>query len=150
MGLAREIRLARVLFLAEHLGGVFYDRFAENVENADVSGTFTGFAGDEHHHARWYAQWLREKGYAPPNPAPYQAVVLPPIRLALAPQSLERKLRTFAKTEATAAQHLTEIAAKIRDPELKAIVERTIPYEKKHARWYEGEGRRMLRPQDAR
>jgi rubrerythrin len=53
-------------------------------------------------------------------------------------------------TEATAARHLTEIAAKIRDPELKAIVERTIPFEKKHSRWYADEGRRMLRPQDTR
>jgi rubrerythrin len=150
MRLAKEIRLARILFLAEHLGGVFYDRFAENVDNGDVSGTFASFAGDEHHHARWYAQWLREKGYAPPSPVAYQTLVLPPLQLVLAPQSLERKLVTFAKTEAAAASHLTEIAAKIRDPELKAIVERTIPFEKKHARWYGREGRRMLRPQDAR
>lgn len=147
---AREIRLARVLFLAEHLGGVFYDRFAENVDNGDVAGTFAAFAGDEHHHARWYAQWLREHGYAPPGVKGYETVVIPPLRLALAPQSLERKLTTFAFTEATAARHLTEIAAKIRDPELKAIVERTIPFEKKHARWYREEGRRMLRPRDAR
>jgi rubrerythrin len=149
MGLDREIRLAKVLFLAEHLGGVFYDRFAENVDNGDVAGTFSRFAGDEHHHACWYAQWLREKGYAPPSPTPYQAVLLPPLRLALAPQSLERKLVTFAKTEATAARHLTELASHIRDPELKAIVERTIPFEKKHARWYKDEGRRMLRAQDS-
>jgi rubrerythrin len=150
VGLPREVRLAKVLFLAEHLGGVFYDRFSESVDNGDVSGTFSQFAGDEHHHARWYAQWLREKGYAPPNPGAYQALVIPPLRLALAPQSLERKLKTFARTEATAARHLTELAAKVRDPELRAIVERTIPYEKKHARWYRDEGRRMLRAQDAR
>jgi rubrerythrin len=150
VGLEREIRLARVLYLAEELGGDFYDRFSENVDNADVSGTFASFAGDEHHHARWYAQWLREKGYAPPSAAPYRSLVLPPLRLALAPQPLERKLATFAQTEATAARHLTAIAARVRDPELRAIVERTIPFEQKHARWYRDVGRRMLRPQDSR
>jgi rubrerythrin len=147
---AKEIRLARVLFLAEHLGGVFYDRFAESVDSGDVSGRFSSFAGDEHQHARWYADWLRDHGYAPPRPKPYEILVIPPLRLALAPQSLERKLATFARTEATAARHLIEIAARIRDPELRAIVERTIPFEKRHARWYEDEGRRMLRPQDTR
>ncbi len=145
-----EIRLAKVLFLAEHLGGVFYDRFSASVDNGDVSGAFSAFAGDEHHHAEWYAEWLRAKGYAPPNPALYQTLVVPPLRLALAPQPLERKLVTFAQTEALAAGHLRSLAAKIRDPELKAIVERTIPYEEKHARWYEGEGRRMLHARDAR
>src|SRR5271166_71586 len=116
MRLDKEIRLAKVLFLAEHLGGLFYDRFAENVDNRDVSGTFSNFAGDEHHHARWYAQWLREKGYAPPDTSAYEGIILQPIRLALAPLPLERKLAAFAKTEAAAAAHLTEIAARIRDP----------------------------------
>jgi rubrerythrin len=145
-----EIRLAKVLFLAEHLGGVFYDRFSENVDNGDVAGTFAAFAGDEHHHAGWYAGWLRARGYSPPSPALYQALALPPLRLALAPQPLDLKLATFARTEAAAARHLTSLAAKIRDAELKAIVERTIPFEEKHSRWYGDEGRRMLRSRDTR
>jgi hypothetical protein len=29
-------------------------------------------------------------------------------------------------------------------------VERTIPYEEKHAQWYERDGRRMLRASDSR
>ncbi|MGH7438832.1 MAG: ferritin family protein [Polyangiaceae bacterium] len=146
------VRLAKILYLAEHLGGVFYDRFSESVENGDISGTFSSFAGDEHHHADWYAGWLREKGHEPPVPtaAALRALVLPPLRLALAPQPLERKLVTFSRTEATAARHLRSLAPKVKDPELRAIIERTIPFEEKHARWYTSEGRRMLRPQDSR
>jgi rubrerythrin len=143
-----EIRLARVFFLAERLGGVFYDRFSASVENRDVAGSFTGFAGEEHDHAEWYAQWLRARGHEPPSPAMYRTLVMPPVELFLYPQSLERKLLTFSRTEAMAARHLTGLAAKIRDPELASIVKKTIPFEEKHARWYERDGRRMLRAQD--
>ncbi len=146
----KELRLAKVLYLAEHLGGVFYDQFSANVDNGDVSGTFSDFAGDEHVHAKWYAQWLNARGHSPPNAAALRTLVLPPLRIALAPAPLESKLVTFARTEALAAGHLRELAVKIRDPELKAIVERTIPFEEKHARWYRETGRRMLRPQDAK
>ena len=31
-----EIRLAKIFVLAEYLGGVFYDRFAASLDNADV------------------------------------------------------------------------------------------------------------------
>jgi rubrerythrin len=145
-----EIRLAKTLYLAEHLGGVFYDHFCDHVDNGDVKGTFSGFAGDEHSHASWYAEWLDAKGHAPPGAAALRTLVVPSLRLALAPAPLKRKLETFAFTEAAAARHLHSLARKVRDPELKAIVERTIPYEEKHARWYREQGRRMLRAQDAK
>ncbi len=143
-----DIRLARVFFLAERLGGVFYDRFSAKVENRDVGACFAEFAGEEHDHAEWYAGWLRARGHEPPNPAVYRAFVMPPVELFLYPQSLERKLVTFSRTESLAARHLTELAAKIRDPELASIVKKTIPFEEKHARWYDKDGRRMLRAQD--
>jgi rubrerythrin len=145
-----EIRLAKTLYLAEHLGGVFYDQFCDHVDNGDVKGTFSGFAGDEHNHAAWYAEWLDAKGETPPGAAALRTLAVPSLHLALAPTSLERKLKIFAVTEATAARHLHELASKVRDPELKAIVLRTIPYEEKHARWYRETGRRMLRPEDAK
>ncbi|HEX2679222.1 MAG TPA: ferritin family protein [Polyangiales bacterium] len=140
--------MCKTLFLAEHLGGVFYDRFSADVDNGDVAGTFSQFAGDEHHHAGWYADWLRARGHEPPNAATPDAVIIPALRILLAPQPLDLKLRTFAATEAAAERHLIKIAARIRDPELKAIVERTIPSERKHAQWYGLEGKRMLRTQD--
>ena len=150
VALVDEIRLAKVFFLAERLGGVFYDRFSLRVDNRDVGATFAGFAGEEHDHADWYTEWLRARGHQPPNPEAYQTVVVPPLELFLKRQPLKRKLVAFSRTEAAAARHLTLLAKKIRDPELKAIVERTIPYERKHALWYERDGRRMLRAQDAR
>jgi rubrerythrin len=145
-----EIRLAKAFFLAERLGGVFYDRFAADVENRDVGSSFAGFAGEEHEHADWYGEWLRARGHEPPNPTIYKTLVMPPIELTLHGQPLKRKLVAFSRTEATAARHLRALATKIRDPELKAIVEKTIPFEEKHALWYERDGRRMLRPQDSR
>lgn len=145
-----EVRLAKVFFLAERLGGVFYDRFAEGVENRDVGESFTHFAGEEHVHAEWYTAWLRARGHEPPSAAVYGTLVVPPIELTLYGQPLKRKLVAFARTEAMAAGHLRSLAPRIRDPELKAIVERTIPYEEKHAQWYERDGRRMLRASDSR
>ena len=139
-----EVRLAKVLFLAERLGGVFYDRFAAGVENRGVAESFAGFAGEEHDHAEWYTAWLRARGHEPPAPAVYKALVLPPVELVLYGQPLKRKLVTFSRTEEAAARHLRSLAQRIRDAELKAIVERTIPYEEKHARWYEHDGRRYL------
>jgi rubrerythrin len=144
-----EIRLAKTFFLAERLGGIFYDRFAAGLENRDVAGSFSNFARDEHDHADWYTAWLRARGHEPPNPALYKALVVPPIELSLTGQPLERKLVVFARTESLAAGHLRSLAAKIRDPELKSIVEKTIPFEEKHASWYEREGRKMLRTRDA-
>jgi rubrerythrin len=145
-----EVRLAKLFFLAERLGGVFYDRFAAGVENRDVSESFAHFAGEEHDHADWYTGWLRSRGHEPPSPTVYKTLVVPPIELSLYGQPLKRKLVAFSRTEAAAARHLRALATKIRDPELKAIVERTIPYEDKHALWYERDGRRMLRARDSR
>jgi rubrerythrin len=145
-----EVHLAKVFFLAERLGGLFYDRFAEGVENRDVGESFADFAGEEHAHAEWYTEWLRARGHEPPSAALYGTLVVPPIELSLHGQPLKRKLTAFARTEAAAARHLRFLATKIRDRELKAIVEKTIPYEEKHAQWYERDGRRMLRARDAR
>ncbi len=147
--LVNEIRLAKIFFLAERLGGIFYDRFSAKVDNRDVGETFAHFAGEEHDHADWYTGWLRARGHEPPNPMVYQTVVVPPLELFLKGQPLKRKLVAFSHTEAAAARHLRELAHKVRDPELKAIVLRTIPYEDKHALWYERDGRRMLRTKDA-
>ena len=143
-----EVRLCKTLFLAEHLGGSFYDRFAARVDNSDVAGTFYEFAGDEHHHAKWYADWLRARNHEPPNPTAPDALLIPSLHLLLAPQSLDLKLRVFAQTEAAAARHLTSLAQKIRDPELRSIVEKTIPAEREHSLWYQLEGRTMLRSAD--
>jgi rubrerythrin len=143
-----EIRLAKIFFLAERLGGIFYDRFAADVENRDVGETFAAFAHDEHDHADWYTAWLRARGHEPPSPTIYQTLVVPPLELTMSGQPLKRKLVAFSRTEAAAARHLTALAARIRDPELKAIVEKTIPFEVKHAEWYERDGRRMLRRHD--
>jgi rubrerythrin len=143
-----EVRLAKMFFLAERLGGVFYDRFAAGVPNRDVGASFAGFAREEHDHADWYTDWLRARGHQPPDPALYKTLVVAPIELSLTGQPLKRKLVAFSRTEAAAARHLTSLARKIRDPELKAIVEKTIPYEEKHALWYERDGRRMVRARD--
>jgi rubrerythrin len=143
-----EVQLAKTFYVAEHVGGAFYDRFAASVDNQDIAGAFARFAGHEHEHARWYTDWLRARGHDAPNGAAFDALVIPALRVALAPQPLELKLRTFALTEAAAAQHLTSLARKIRDPELKSIVEKTIPFERMHSVWYRDEGRRMLRARD--
>jgi rubrerythrin len=145
-----EAQLAKTFFVAEHVGGAFYDCFAENVDNHDVAQTFVSFAGHEHEHARWYADWLRARGHEVPTGHRFDALIVPALQFVLAPQSLELKLRTFAATEAAATQHLTSLARKIRDPELRSIVEKTIPFERMHSVWYRETGRRMLRAQDRR
>ena len=150
MAPVNEVRLAKVFFLAERLGGVFYDRFAAGVENRDVAESFAGFAGEEHDHADWYTAWLRARGHEPPNPALYRTLIVPPIELSLYGQPLKRKLVAFSRTEEAAARHLRALATKLRDPELVSIVKKTIPFEEKHARWYERDGRRMLRAQDSK
>jgi rubrerythrin len=144
-----EVFLARSFYIAEHLGGLFYDRFVVHVDNSDVAGAFTRFAGHEHEHARWYADWLAERGAALPPTELLARTVIPGLSLATAPQPLALKLRTFAATEALAAQHLRQLAGRIRDRDLRAIVERTIPFEDAHAAWYQTEGKRMLRRRDA-
>lgn len=141
-----EVKLARMFYAAELLGGVFYDRFAARVDNQDVAGTFVGFGQHEHHHATWYAEWLKARGHEPQRV--HEALVVPVLAAALRPLTLESKLRAFAQTEAAAARHLTFLAKKVRDPELKAIIEKTIPFEQNHAHWFEREGHRMLRPRD--
>lgn len=140
-----DVTLAKLFWVAEHLGGRFYDGFCARVENQDIASVFTHFASHEHDHARWYGDWLTERGHSLPYGALYEAIALPGARLLLAPQSLDRKLRTFSATELAAAKHLTQLVDKIRDPELRSIVERTIPVEQMHAEWYEKEGRRMVR-----
>lgn len=142
------VQLAKTFYLAEHVGGVFYDRFCLNVDNQDIAGAFQNFAGHEHEHARWYAEWLEARGEEVPYGPAYDFLLVPSLSLALAPQPLELKLRTFAFTEAAATVHLTDLAQKIRDPELRSIVEKTIPFERMHSRWYEEHGRRMLRRSD--
>lgn len=143
-----EVFLARSFYVAELLGGLFYDRFVAHVDNADVAQAFTRFAGHEHEHARWYGDWLTARGHAVPGSALLARTVVPGLGLVTAPQPLALKLQTFAATEALAERHLRSLARRIRDPELKAIVERTIPFEHAHAVWYAHEGRRMLRRRD--
>jgi rubrerythrin len=141
-----DVRLVKSIWVIEHVGGVIYERFAEKLDNQDIAGTFNRFAGHEHQHAVWYGEWLTARGHTVPTPGAYDALVIPGVRFWLAPQSLERKLKTFAATERTAARHLAVLASKVHDPELKAIIERTLPYEHMHSEWYGKEGRRMLHP----
>jgi len=141
-----DVRLAQGLWLIEHVGGVIYERFAEKLDNRDIAGTFNRFAGHEHMHAEWYAAWLSARGHGVPAPSTCDSLIVPGVHFWLSPQSLDRKLRTFSATERTAARHLAALARKVRDPELKAIIERTLPYERMHAEWYERVGRRMLQP----
>jgi rubrerythrin len=146
--MSKTVQLAKTFYVAEHVGGVFYDRFSASVDNQDVAGAFKGFAGHEHEHARWYAEWLTARGHELPTGAAFDALVVPALRLVVAPQPLALKLRTFALTESAATAHLTSLARKIRDPELRSIVEKTIPFERMHSVWYRDEGRRMLRRGD--
>jgi rubrerythrin len=139
-----EVRLAKSFWVIEHVGGVVYDRFVSSLKNQDIASTFTRFAGHEHQHADWYCEWLAARGHTVPNGGNYEALVVPVVRALLAPASLDRKLRVFSAAEQTAARHLTSLAGKVRDPELRAIIERTIPYEQMHGQWYSLEGRRML------
>lgn len=143
-----EVKLARSFYLAEKLGGVFYDRFCSHVHNADVAQAFDAFAGDEHQHAHWYAEWLQSRGHELPVTASLEQVLMPSLRVVLAPQSLAFKLQTFALAEAAAERHLRSLAARVSDPELRSIVEKTIPFEHKHSVWYREHGRRMLRRRD--
>lgn len=143
-----EVRLAQSFYLAERLGGVFYDKFSANVDNNDVANAFHVFAGHEHEHARWYADWLKARGAEVPSTQPYEYTLIPGLRAVTAAQPLALKLRTFAATEAAAEQHLRFLLKHIRDRELKSIVEKTIPFEHMHSRWYRDEGERMLKKRD--
>jgi rubrerythrin len=118
------------------------------VDNVDVAGAFVGFAGHEHEHARWYAEWLTARGHEVPSTTALELTVIPGLRLATAPQPLALKLRTFALTELAAETHLRHLVKRVRDPELRAIIEKTIPFEHAHAVWYQKEGRSMLRRSD--
>jgi rubrerythrin len=51
-------------------------------------------------------------------------------------------------TELAAEYHLRSLVRRVRDPELRSIIEKTIPFEHAHAVWYQREGRRMLRRAD--
>jgi rubrerythrin len=139
------VRAARIFYTAEHVGGVFYRRFAARVRNRDVGDVFGRFATDEHDHAGWYAAWLAERGFAPPKiERVTTGLIEPALRSLLLPLPLQMKLQAFARVEALATRHLTELARRIPDPALRGIVEQTIPFERGHAEWFEREGRHML------
>ena len=143
-----DVRLAKGLWLIEHVGGVIYDHFSRTLDDRDIAGTFQRFARHEHMHAAWYGEWITAHGGNLPTAGNYESLVVPGVQFWLAAHSLERKLRVFSATERTAARHLVGLAGKVRDPELKAIIERTVPYEHMHADWYERVGRRMLNPSE--
>lgn len=147
---AQTIRAAKIFYFAEYAGGLFYRQFAANLANAGVKETFERFSHDEYDHAGWYAEWLHEHGATPPSVAGITAMLVPAVRAAMAPLTLEGKLQVFAQTEAMATRHLTKIAPSIQDPALRAIVEKTIPFEYAHSKWYERDGRRMLRSGEQR
>lgn len=142
-----EVLLAQTLYLAERLGGVFYDQFVARLDNPNIAEAFSSFASDEHEHARWYSDWLGARGHSVPTSSRYELTV-PVARLALAPQPLSWKLRTLSATEALAEDHLGQIVRRVRDPELRSIIEKTIPSEHRHAIWYREEGQRMLTKRD--
>ncbi len=139
------IRAAKTFYFAEHLGGLFYEKFAGGVDNHNIKDAFAHFSGDEYSHAEWYADWMRERNIEIPSLETLSAVLIPTLRAFLAPAPLESKLRLFAQTEALATTHLLKIAPRIRDASLRSIVEKTIPFERAHSLWYEKEGRKMLR-----
>jgi len=143
-----DILAAKLFYAGERLGGMFYERFAAGIDNPDVAHGIGHMAGEEHEHAGWYETWLSARGERPPTLTTPERTLLPALRLLLRPQSLHVQLRNFARGEAMAADHLGALALRVSDPELRAIVERTIPFERGHSLWYEREGRRMLRPQD--
>lgn len=139
------VRAARIFYSAEYVGGVFYRRFAASVANQNVGEVFDRFSTDEHDHAGWYAAWLAERGFAPPKIEGLTSGLLEPaLRVMLLPLPLKVKLQAFARTEALATKHLSQLAPRITDPALRNIVEKTIPFERAHAQWYEREGRRMV------
>lgn len=138
------VRAARLFYTAEYVGGVFYRRFAARVANQNVGEVFDRFAGDEHDHAGWYAEWLQERGFALPRIETATGMLEPALRMLMAPLPLRRKLVMFAQTEALATKHLTQLAPRIGDPQLRSIVEKTIPFERAHSEWYERDGRRMI------
>lgn len=138
------VRAARIFYVAEYAGGVVYRKFAARVANQNVGEVFDRFAGDEHDHAKWYAAWLSERGLAVPKVETPTGMLEPALRMLMAPLPLRQKLQMFAKTEALATKHLTELAPKIHDPQLRSIVEKTIPFERAHSLWYERDGVRML------
>jgi rubrerythrin len=145
---AASIRAASTFYFAEHLGGLFYRQFSATLDNADVRESFVHFAGDEFDHAGWYAEWLRARGHALPSIEGISGFLAPVLRTFMMPLPLDVKLRVFAKTEALATNHLLQLAPRIRDEELRSIVEKTIPFERAHSLWYEKEGRKMLRQKD--
>lgn len=142
------IRAARAFYFAEQLGGELYARVADATANEDVRHALGGFAGDEHRHADWYLDWLLERGVAPPRLEGIASRIAPAARRILAARSLEAQLALFSEGERAAARHLRVIAERIRDPSLRAIVERTIPAEEGHALWFPESGMRMLGARD--
>jgi rubrerythrin len=138
------VQAARTFYFAEYVGGVFYRQFAASLENEDIRESFQRFSRDEHNHAEWYADWMRSRNIAVPAVRGVAGFLAPTLRAFLAPMPLDTKLRIFSQTEFMATRHLTALAQKIHDRELRAIVEKTIPCERAHAEWYEREGRRIL------
>jgi rubrerythrin len=146
----RMIRAAKVFYFAEQAGGVIYRRFADSVENADVRAALDGFGGDEYQHADWYLTWLLEHGAAPPRLESLSFHAARMVDRLTAPRSLEARLGVFSDGESAAARHLRKLVTRIHDASLRAIVERTIPVEQRHADWLPHAGCRMLRPADRR
>ncbi len=142
------VRAARTFYFAEQLGGELYAQLAVATANQDVRHALAGFGGDEHRHADWYLDWLLERELAPPRLEGVAAVVAPVASRLLAVRSLEEQLRLFSEGERAAARHLRTLASRIHDPSLRAIVERTIPAEEGHARWFPESGVRMLAARD--
>lgn len=143
-----DILAAKFFYAGERLGGLFYERFAAGIDHPDVAHGIGHMAEEENEHAGWYAAWLSARGEAPPTLITPERTLLPALSLLLKPQSLDAQLRHFSRGEAMAADHLRQLAARVSDPELRAIVEKTIPFERGHSLWYEEKGRHMLRPQD--
>ncbi|HEY6879318.1 MAG TPA: ferritin-like domain-containing protein [Polyangiales bacterium] len=143
-----DILAAKFFYSAERLGGLLYERFAAGLDHPDVVHAIKHMAGDEDQHARWYEEWLVEHGERAPTLDTSETVLVPTVNLLLSPRSLDKQLRTFAKGEATGARHLGALAERIRDPALRSIVLKTVPFERAHAEWYQRQGRSMLRPQD--
>ncbi len=145
---AAMIRAARTFYVAEVAGGLLYRRLAEAVGNEDVRHALDHFADDEYRHADWYLDWLLDRGVAPARLDGLVARVAPAVARVLAARSLEGQLELFSAGEAAAARHLRELAPRIHDTALRAIVERTIPAEQGHADWYPEVGRGLLSPAD--
>ena len=143
-----DIRAAKAFYVGEWVGGLLYKGYAGGVDNTDVAHHIRRMGREEHSHSRWYEAWLEERGHRAPDLVRTEQYVVPALNRLFAPRSLEAQLKGFAMGESAAANHLGALAARIHDPELRSIVEKTIPFEAAHAEWFREQGPRMLRPVD--